>query len=200
MATYNFIDITGNIYGSLTVQRKSITKSKRTMWDCICECGTTKTIRGEHLKNGKIKSCGCKTSNLLSSHGKSKSSAYNVWQNMKDRCHNKNNAHFSNYGGRGIFVCDSWLNSFENFFADMGEPEKGMTIDRINNDKGYSKENCKWSSRKDQVCNRRNNINLTHKGQTKCLKDWCREFNKPYGTAMYHYKKGKNFAEIFGIE
>jgi hypothetical protein len=123
---------------------------------------------------------------------------YDTWQGMKDRCSNQNNSQFKNYGARGIKVCSEWLD-FEIFLSDMGERPEGKTIDRIDNNKGYSKDNCRWATDKEQVDNRRVTIFFTYNDKKMCLKDWCRHFNKPYSTAMYHYKKGRTFEEIFDL-
>lgn len=98
------------------------------------------------------------------------SRTYISWTSMKQRCYNKKHFHYDNYGGRGITVCNSWLNSFENFFKDMGERLGGMTLDRVDNTKGYCKENCKWSTYKEQANNKRNNIDEDRK---KILKKTC---------------------------
>ena len=106
-------------------------------------------------------------------HGKTRTPIYNCWLNMKKRCMDKNNPRYVDYGGRGISFCERW-NTFENFYEDMGERPEGMTLDRIDNEQSYSKENCKWSSYKEQNNNRRSTKFITIDGQTKSMKDWCR--------------------------
>lgn len=107
-------------------------------------------------------------------HGMTGTSTYSVWATMKARCSNCNNANYHNYGGRGITVSDSWQ-KFENFYADMGERPEGMSLDRIDNDKGYSADNCRWASVKQQMRNTRINNWITFNGKTQILKDWADE-------------------------
>lgn len=101
---------------------------------------------------------------------------YKSWSMMKNRCSNKNNPYYKNYGGRGIKVCDEWLN-FINFYADMGERPKGKSLDRIDNNKGYCKSNCKWATREEQMNNMRRNHLITYNGRTQNVSQWAKEFN-----------------------
>lgn len=123
---------------------------KERMYKCLCECGTSKDVKHNHLLNDKTKSCGCS----WTTHGMSSSNEYRVWDSMVRRCHNKNHYAFKDYGGRGIQVCDKWLN-FKGFFEDMGSQPKGMTLERKNNSLGYSKDNCIWATITEQARNRR---------------------------------------------
>lgn len=104
-------------------------------------------------------------------HGMSKRPIHNIWSLMKRRCNNPTSEAYGRYGGRGIKVCDRW-ESFDNFYIDMGEPPVGTTLDRIDNDKGYEPNNCRWATREVQSRNRRDNVNLTHEDRTMCMGDW----------------------------
>ena len=107
-------------------------------------------------------------------HGLSRSLIYNTWLSMIRRCTDPKNVNYKNYGGRGITVCTKWLN-FEDFHEDMGDRIKGMYLDRKNNDVGYCKDNCKWSTKKEQNNNKRTNVNITYKGKTQNLTQWAEE-------------------------
>ena len=145
-------DHTGKQFGRLKVTNREGSDSRgRALWLCLCHCGNQTVVPGKDLSTGKIKSCGCLRRSLggLSSH-----LLYDTWKQMHSRCTNPNNPNYKHYGGRGIKVCKRW-NVFENFLKDMGARPKNYSLERIDNDKGYNKSNCKWSSSKDQVTNRR---------------------------------------------
>ena len=128
---------------------------------CRCDCGMIKGVRIKNLKSGQSKSCGCigkkKITERNTKHNQRFTKTWRAWQSMKTRCYNKNIKQYHNYGGRGIRVCDRWLNSFEDFYEDMGESPENKSLDRIHNNKGYSKDNCKWSTYKQQCKNKNNN-------------------------------------------
>lgn len=159
----NVKDLTGKQFGRLLVERQNgRSKSGSVMWECLCDCGKRKTVRGSHLTSGSTLSCGCEHREIASAtalrHGHSTSgrtsSTYNSWARMIDRCTNEKNNRFARYGGRGITVCTRWR-KFENFLADMGEkPDKDLSIDRINNDGNYEPGNCRWATPAEQARNR----------------------------------------------
>lgn len=176
----------GKNYGRLTVIDFSHKNNNSIIyWVCNCTCGGKTTVDTASLNRGTSQSCGCLRQEraLLknSRHNLSKTSIHNVWNGIIQRCTNVNDKYYKRYGGRGIVVCDSWL-TFENFYRDMGDKPKGMSIDRIDNNKGYSNDNCKWSTPKEQCNNRRSNLNITYQGKTQTLTQWANELGINKGT------------------
>jgi hypothetical protein len=179
-------DLTGQIFGRLTAvefshddvsPRKGGGKNYCLMWKCKCACGKTVTINAKKLKSGNTKSCGCLLIEQRITHGRHKSREYRTWIGIKSRCYNPNNTGYPSYGGRGIKVCDRWLESFENFLADMGEcPDFSMSIDRIDNDGDYAPDNCEWRTIGEQANNRRDNRLLEFAGRTQTVAQWARKF------------------------
>lgn len=147
-------DLTDLTFGRLKVVE--FVGNKR--WKSICQCGNEAISKTQNLTSGKTRSCGCLSreiaANLKRTHGAYDTRAHNSWSGMIQRCTNPNTKQFSDYGGRGITVCERWM-TFANFLADMGQPPKGNTIERRNNDLGYTPENCEWATRKKQQRNRR---------------------------------------------
>lgn len=173
----NLIDLTGLKFGKLTVIGYAGVIKERSHWFCICDCGNQRSVSGKNLKSNNSKSCGCSqresTSKRSRKHCLTNSDEYIAWANMIQRCTNKNNNHYKNYGGRGIMICKKWKESFENFYADMGEkPSKGHSIDRINVNGNYEPSNCRWATRKEQNRNQRTNRWINVEGCVKTVSEW----------------------------
>lgn len=152
---------------------------------CECKCGGTTEQWVAQLKIGRVRSCGCllseksreRTTKRNTTHGMSKHGLYSQYHAMMNRCYRPEVISYKDYGGRGITVCNTWKNSFEKFaeWALDNGWEKGLTIDRINNDQGYSPDNCRWSTVQEQQNNRRSNLRMTAFGETKTLSNWSRD-------------------------
>lgn len=159
-------ELVGMRFNRLTVMSRVENSNKGTSrWLCLCDCGSQSVVGGTKLVKNLTKSCGCivleMISNLNKSHGMTDAPTYNTWRGMRERCTNVNNSHYSFYGGRGITICDRWLESFENFYEDMGEKPEGLTLERIDIDGNYCPENCKWDTPTNQAYNTSKKSNNT---------------------------------------
>ena len=189
----NYVDLTGQVFGQLIVLgRAGNTTNGAALWLCQCSCGNTTIQRTADLRNGSTKSCGCHQRLTAFKHGQNNTKLYQSWECMKGRCNNPHNIGYSNYGGRGIQVCDEW-DDFVQFmeWANANGYEEGLTLDRIDVNGNYCPENCRFATRKEQANNRRTCIMITYLDETHSLKDWCRILNLPYSviqTRMYKLK------------
>ena len=199
-----FIDLTGNVYGRLTVIQKGDTANGgQIRWICQCTCGNAKAIRGAVLKKGNAKSCGClrqeSTAISKTTHGLRNSDEYRIWRHMRTRCENPKTPAFKHYGGRGIAVCDRWK-TFENFFEDMGtRPTESHSIDRIDNNVGYELLNCRWATSTEQNRNRRDNRIFNVNGIEACLAEHCERLNLKYKTVHRRLVSGKSIEEALNV-
>ena len=168
------IDLTGKKFGRLTIIERFANASHEAVWVCKCDCGKITHVRGTELRTGKTKSCGCFKVDRSTKHRKCGTRLYNIWAGMKRRCSNPNEPAYDRYGGRGISVCEEWLQDFQSFYdwAMMNGYADDLTIDRKDNDKGYSPDNCRWATDKEQANNKRNNRLITFNGETHTIGEW----------------------------
>jgi len=167
-------DLTGQVFGYLTVKSFSGRKRKVSFWQCQCSCGNVCEVRSGNLKNGHTNSCGCFKSAINTTHGGSRLCEYRIWNLMRQRCSNKNLKTFKHYGGRGITVCERWRNSFDAFLDDMGRrPSEKHSIDRIDNNGNYEPGNCRWTTQRQQSRNKRTNRKILFNGLLLSVIEWC---------------------------
>lgn len=167
-------DLSGQRFGRLTVETfEYCGPGGHSYWRCKCDCGGEKVVRSSHLKSGNVSSCGCKT---RKTHGETKSRLYVIWNDMKQRCTNPGAIGFHLYGGRGITVCEEWMNSYEAFrdWALANGYRDDLSIDRKENDGPYCPENCRWATRREQANNTRKTRFLTYNGETHSVSEWAR--------------------------
>lgn len=192
-------DITGHVYGKLTVLYFVERRDLHSFWYCKCDCGKYLSVRANSLRTGSSLSCGCVRIQKLiekrrthNESGKTPTKEYHTWTAIRQRCLSKTSHAYKDYGGRGITICDRWLNSYENFLSDMGRaPSKKHSIERLKNNQGYSPENCKWATRAEQANNKRSSIIIDYRGKQQTLKQWCNELGVNYYRvhAWIHRKK-----------
>ncbi len=171
----------GKRFGKLTVLSECETMKHK--YKCLCDCGNIKYISKYHLLDGHTKSCGCSRG---IKHGKHHTRLYRIYYKIKTRCYNKKHNGYKNYGGRGVKICDAWLSDFMNFYnwAMSNGYQEGLTIDRIDIDGNYEPKNCRWVTMKQQNRNKRDTVNITINGVTKCLTDWCYILGLNYNTVQ----------------
>lgn len=182
-----FIHLTGKTFGRWSVLSEAKKRIGKVYWTCRCECGTVSEVAGSVLRRGRSRCC---TKCRVTTHGKSAFPEYTVWLAMLGRCRRKSSDAYRNYGQRGITVCDEWQ-SFAAFYRDMGpRPTPKHTIERKDNDLGYSKGNCKWATRKEQLRNTRRTHFLTFNGIAQCVTDWAKQLGMPPRTLHNRINRG----------
>ena len=183
-------DLTGKVFNRLTVL-ELVRRNSKNYWRCLCACGKETTVYGSKLTTGATKSCGCYHSEQaaarLTTHGMKRTRTYKIWWRMVTRVTNPNDADYLRYSKLGM--ADSWR-KFENFYADMGEVPEGLSIERVNNDKGYYPENCVWASVFVQSVNKTNTVRITFEGETKPLLVWANLLGVDYERAYNRYRSG----------
>jgi len=174
-----FIDLSGQKFGILKVKKRTGNINSRTIWVCDCECGNKVKMRSDLLLTGRRKSCGCLAK---SKNRKSTYRNYKMWCNIKTRCYNKNSYDYRDYGGRGIHMCDDWLNSYEAFrdWSYKNGYSSKSSIDRINVNGNYEPNNCRFVDIYTQANNKRDNVFFEYDNRNQTLGQWAREYNITY--------------------
>lgn len=185
-------NLVGKVFGKLTcIERLKLDGKIGYYYRCKCDCGGEKVIRGSNIIRGSTRSCGCLWTHGRI-HGLTETAEHKSWDELIYRCTNPNGRAYKNYGGRGIKVCDRWLESFENFLADMGnKPTPKHSIDRINNNGNYEPSNCRWATRHEQSRNTRRNRVITYNGITMCMGDWAKKYGLKPHTLRARLESGK---------
>ncbi len=192
---FNAVDLTGDRFGRLTAIEPTAARSgKDVVWRCRCECGRDALVGVGNLRSGQILSCGCLQYENRLKHGGASDHGrlpeYQVWTDMRGRCNTPSHASFQRYGARAITICARW-NEFANFLSDMGRrPTPQHTIERVDNDAGYSKDNCIWATRKTQGRNHSGNHRITYRGVTRCIAEWAEERGMPASVLSGRLSRG----------
>ena len=197
------VDLTGKIFGKLTVvSRASNDKQGRVMWNCVCDCGNekTKTVRSYDLISGRVSSCGCLRIGKKNAevHGKRATRLYRIWTGMKQRCNNAKSPSYNLYGGENKIICHEWVNDFTVFYdwAMANGYADNLTIERIDNTKGYTPSNCKWATYKEQENNRRNNRYIEYHEKKYTISQLAEKLNMNPATLNWRLKNGWDESEL----
>lgn len=190
-------DITGLTFNRLTAISWAGHRGKKNIWNCLCECGNRSIVEIGSLKSGKVKSCGCYGAEIgrkvcierNTTHNLSNSKIYTIWWDMMRRCNNPVRKAYKDYGGRNIKVSDEWLD-FNVFYKDMGHPQEKHSLDRIDNSRGYSKDNCQWADLKTQANNRRNNKILIINDERLTMMQASEKYKIHYTTLRSRLRRG----------
>lgn len=186
----NKIPLEGMRFGKLVVlSEHPVRQGKQIMWVCKCDCGNTKVINGHNLRSGASTTCGCS----IQRHGMRNTRLWSIWDGMMKRCYNPRHEWFKRYGGRGITICDEWLQDHGAFFswALSNGYKDGLTIDRIDVDKGYYPGNCRWVDMKTQLNNRSNNCVVEINGESRTIAEWADITGIKYQTIYRRYRRGE---------
>lgn len=199
-------DLTGQRFGRLVVVNYHHS-NRGAFWLCRCDCGNETIAKGTNLRYGSTKSCGCGSieqaqkncaTNRQKGHQLSKTPIYKVWKNMKRRCYSKTNKRYANYGGKGVVICEAWLNDFRAFYdwAMANGYRRDLSIDRIDVNGNYCPENCRWATAKEQANNTTRNHYITYKGEINTAKQWSEKLNMTYATFQHRIQRGWTMERI----
>lgn len=198
-------DLTGQTFSHLTVVGRAENKrakngASHVQWLCRCDCGQEILALGAMLRRGDKKSCGCVAHPRIK-HGGFGTREYSSWQHMIARCTNQNNKKWHLYGGRGVLICEQWLESFPQFLKDVGPcPSSRHTLDRYPNQNGnYEPGNVRWATPQEQAKNTRRNVMLEYDGRVQCRLDWSRELNISESCIKKHLRRGLTLEEIVAV-
>ena len=211
MPTHKYKDYTNRVFGRLTVLGLDHIQQKykpdgrpnghRYYYKCRCSCGNIRIVLIDHLVSGKIRSCNClqkeRASLACTKHGLRNSRIYRIWGGMIQRCINPNIERYDLYGGRGITVCEEWMEDFLNFYnwSMNNGYQDNLTIDRIDVNGNYDPDNCRWITTKQQARNMRTNVYITYNGETHCLSEWAEIIGIKAGTLNYRIRHGWSVEE-----
>lgn len=194
------IDLSGKVFGRLTVIERAENKGKKTCWRCKCACGNILIVQANHLQEGTVRSCGCLALESRTTHGLAHTKLYRAWVAIKQRCLNPKSSEYHNYGGRGITICNEWL-EFQNFYNYVSTLEHydddGYTLDRIDVNGNYQVGNVRWIKREMQARNQRRNVYVDFYGVKMLLLDVAKITGINYGTLRNRIRSGWTGDELF---
>lgn len=188
-------DITGKKYNMLTVV--GIAEHDPIKWLCKCDCGNYTKVSTGNVKQGRVKSCGCLSHVGNPKHNLNGTRIYRIYKHMINRCYRPNVPAYPDYGGRGITVCKAWRENILNFYkwAMKNGYQDNLSLDRKNNNRGYTPQNCRWTTSKEQSNNKRSNLEVTYNGKTQTLSEWCEELSLNYSKIYTRIVRGWDVAD-----
>ncbi len=199
---WRFDNLTGQTFGKLYVVKRVENDAQGTVqYLCRCECGNEKIVRANHLKRGAVRSCGCLASALTSqrntTHNKTGTRLYRIWRGIKVRCYDAHHKDFRDYGAKGVTICDEWRDDFQAFYdwAMANGYEENLSIDRIDNSKGYSPDNCRWADNIQQANNKTTNYYVVYKNERLTLSELARKYHLNYTVLGKAIRAGKSLEE-----
>lgn len=197
-------DLTNQVFDRLTVVGRAQKRGRQSRWLCRCQCGTEKVIQSNHLKSKEVRSCGCLLKDFLKEnpphmkHGETNTRLFNIYHQMKRRCYDTTHINYKNYGGRGILICDEWINDYTVFaeWARSNGYSDDLTLDRRDNSRGYSPDNCRFATITQQNRNKRTNVTITINGITHCISEWAEITGLHPHTIGCRYRSGTRGTDL----